>query len=467
MAARRPGIRGPGIVLLLLAAVIVMCAGPAAAAADPMITPADRASVAAVPGVVRVAQPEPIETGLARAEVRGPRGAVSRAASVGVDDPQAILIAVPRDGPGTYRVAWAGMTVDGHPFAGTSVFAVRTASPVAAQAQVPGSDGAGPLAVIARLLVLIGVLGMAGLALTREWVLSRAWVTGGLAPPGATGGEALRDRAAAHASPYVIGWWRALWVLLAAWVAGLALALPVQAAAVGGQWSALLGDTRWGAAWIGLLVLAAAGALVAAVVRGRDPGLAPSGALLYIIALPGLLGAVLLSWSGHAARGTDATLGTALDIAHGWATAAWLGGLVMLLVLAMPLLAALGSVDRVRLGAAIVVRFSTVAVIAVVVLVITGTYRALAELPSLSALWSTDYGLALLVKLAVFAVMLVLAAGNRFVIHPRLERSALGLAPADASDGVRALAASVRVEVLLGVAVLAAVAVMVVLMPPT
>ena len=188
---------------------------------------------------------------------------------------------------------------------------------------------------------------------------------------------------------------------------------------------------------------------------------------MYALAVPGLAGAVLLSWSGHAATGTDATLGTLIDIAHGWATAAWLGGLVMLMVLALPLLARLAEPDRVRLGAGVVVRFSSIAVAAVVVLVITGVYRALAELPSLSALWTTDYGLALLAKLAVFGVMLVLAAWNRLVLHPRLERVALGLEPAGASDGLPALVASVRAEVLLGAAVLAAVAVMVALMPPT
>jgi putative copper export protein len=175
---------------------------------------------------------------------------------------------------------------------------------------------------------------------------------------------------------------------------------------------------------------------------------------------------VLLSWSGHAASGSDATLGVAIDVVHGWATAAWLGGLVMLLVLCVPLLAAMPPRDRVCLGAAAVVRFSSLAVAAVVLLVITGVYRALAELPSLDALWSTDYGLVLLAKLVVFAVMLVIAAWNRAVLHPRLEREALGLG-ASAGAGTAALRRSVRAEVALGAVVMALVAVMVGLMPPT
>jgi len=454
-------------VLVALCALVVLAAWPAAAHSALVVAPANGAVLAAPPASVRIAQAAPVEPDLVRAQVRGPRGAQAREAAVRSDDPQAIVIAVPRDGPGTYRVAWSGMTTDGHAFAGTSTFAVRAADPVAAPVVPAGADGAGPLAVIARLLVLIGVLGTAGMALAREWVIARAWSAGGIAPPGAEGADRLRAHAEAASGGPVGRWWRAWWALLAAWAVGLAIALPVQAVAVYGAWADLLGGTRWGTAWIGLLALAVIAAVAALAVRGGRPSPGPSGARMYVLALPGLLGAVLLSWSGHAASGTDAALGTAIDIAHGWATAAWLGGLVMLMVLALPLLRALGHDDRVRLGAGVVVRFSALAVVAVVILVITGVYRALAELPSLSALWSTAYGLALLAKLVVFGAMLVLAAWNRLVLHPRLERVALGLEPASTSDGLPALAASVRAEALLGAVVLLAVAVMVGLMPPT
>ena len=455
------------IMLVMLAALALGTAGAATAMAATVVTPPDGTTVPVPPEAVRVALPAPVEADLVRGEVRGPRGAAGGPARAGAGAPQAVVVPVPQDGAGTYRVAWWGMTTDGHPFAGTSAFAVRSSAPAASPVVPDGSDGAGPLAVIARLLVLIGVLGTAGMALTREWVVAHAWAAGGVAPPGAQGADAMRDHSTAASAAPVARWWKALWALQAAWLVGLVIALPVQASAVGWAWGTLLGGTRWGAAWMGLLGLAVIGAVAAAVLRRGDPALAPSAPRMYALALPGLLGAVLLSWSGHASSGTDATLGTAFDIAHGWATAAWLGGLFMLMVLALPLLDALAPADRVRLGAGIVVRFSAVAVAAVVVLVVTGVYRALAELPSLSALWTTDYGLALLAKLIVFGVMLVLAAWNRLVLHPRLERVALGLEPAGASDGLPALVASVRAEVLLGAAVLAAVAVMVALMPPT
>jgi putative copper export protein len=241
----------------------------------------------------------------------------------------------------------------------------------------------------------------------------------------------------------------------------------VQAWSVGGQWRALVSESRWGMAWLGLAVLALVAVCAGLVARRADPSLAPAPWRMGALAVPGAAGAVLLSWSGHAASGTDATLGVAIDVVHGWATALWLGGLVMLLVLAVPLLARLVPADAVRMVAAVVVRFSSLAVASVVVLVITGVYRALAELPSLDALWTTDYGLVLLAKLVVFAVMLVLAGWNRIVLHPRLERRALGLVDGGDDAGTAALRASVRAEVALGAVVMALVAVMVGLMPPT
>lgn len=454
-------------VLAWLALIVGLVSWPAAAAPGGLqVTPPAGAVLAAPPTAVRLVQAAPVEPGLVRARVSGPGGATSVRAGVPADDPQAVVVPVPPDGAGTYRVAWWAMTTDGHPVAGTVAFVVRTAAPAGARVQPEGRDDAGVLAVFARFLVLVGVLGTAGMALVREWVMGGAWRAGGIAPPGADASDDVRSAALSASAGPVRAWWRTWWALVGAWAVGLAVALPVQGVAVGGQWGALLGDSRWGTAWVALTVLVIVAALAGVAARRADVPLAPSGVRMYALAVPGLVGAMFLSWSGHAASGTDATLGVAFDVVHGWATAAWLGGLVMLLVLGMPLLRAMPEPERVRFGAAMVVRFSAVAVVAVVILVVTGVYRALAELPSLDALWTTDYGLALLAKLIVFAVMLVLAAWNRLVLHPRLERAALDLGTPGTGDGIAALRASVRAEVALGAAVMLAVAVLVVLMPP-
>ena len=446
--------------------VVAILAAATAAVAGPVITPADGARLDGPPPAVRVVLPAPLEPALARAEVAGPAGVAPATVRVAPEDPQAMLIAVPADGDGGYRVAWWGQTIDGHPVAGATAFTAGQGGPAAAPIGPAGDDGTGPLAIAARFLVLVGVLGTAGLALCRWLVLSPPWRAGGIAPPGEGDPDAVRTAAAAAAPAAIARWWRAWWLLLAAWMVGLAVALPVQSAAVGGQWGPLLGDSRWGTAWIALVALGVAAAVAGVAARPGDEVPAAPVPRALALGLPGIAGAAVLSWSGHAASGPDAGLGIALDAVHGWATAIWLGGLVMLLALVAPLLAALGPVDRVRMGAGIVVRFSAVAITAVVLLVVTGVYRALAEVPALSDLWTTAYGVALLAKLAVFALMLALAAWNRMVLHPRLERAALGSASPGARDGLAALAASIRAEIALGAVVMALVAVLVGLMPP-
>jgi len=446
--------------------VVAILAAATAAFAAPVITPADGARLDGPPPAVRVVLPAPLEPVLARAEVAGPAGVAPATVRVAPEDPQAMLIAVPADGDGGYRVAWWGQTIDGHPVAGTTAFTAGQGGPAAAPIGPSGRDGTAPLAIAARFLVLLGVLGTAGLALGRWLVLSPPWRAGGIAPPGEGDPDAVRTASAAAAPAAIARWWRAWWFLLAAWMVGLAVALPVQSAAVGGQWGALLGDSRWGTAWIALVALGLAVAVAGVAARRGDVVPAAPVSRALALGLPGIAGAAVLSWSGHAASGPDAGLGIALDAVHGWATAIWLGGLVMLLTLVAPLLSALGPVDRVRMGAGIVVRFSAVAITAVVLIVVTGVYRALAEVPSLSDLWATAYGVTLLAKLAVFALMLALAAWNRMVLHPRLERAALGSTSPGARNGLAALAASIRAEIALGAVVMALVAVLVGLMPP-
>jgi putative copper export protein len=174
---------------------------------------------------------------------------------------------------------------------------------------------------------------------------------------------------------------------------------------------------------------------------------------------------VAISWSGHAASGTDAGLGTAIDAIHLVASGVWLGGLAALLAIVPYARRGLDEPSALRLSAAIVVRFSAVAIACVGVLVVTGVYRALAELRSFSDLLDTGYGQTLLVKLAIFAVLLIGGVYNRLVLHPRLERAALGLR-ADDSGSADRLRVSVTAELTVAAAVIIAVAVLVSLPPP-
>ena len=234
-----------------------------------------------------------------------------------------------------------------------------------------------------------------------------------------------------------------------------------------GELGTLLADTRIGTAiLVQAAALVAAGAAAAALARSgasRAPGAgAVWGAAL---ASAPAVGLVAISWSGHAGSGNDPSLGIAIDAVHTLGSAAWLGGLAALIALVPSAAARMRDPERMRLAAGIVVRFSALAVAAVALVTLSGVYRALVELGSLDDLLDTAYGRALAVKLGLFALLLVGGAVNRFVMHPRLERAALGLADDD-RGALGTLRVSVAAELLLAAALMVSVAVLVSLPPP-
>lgn len=370
------------------------------------------------------------------------------------------IVAPAQQGPvGPLLVEWRALRRDGGVAGGRFGVGVGAPAPAPAGGGVVRGEAA-PLPVIARLLALGGPLAALGLLVLAGGVVRPALRAGGVPVPGEGAARADGFRAAAERAlaGRAAAWARTWWGALAAWALGVALlpAATLWALRAGpGDLGDLLTGTRLGTA-----VLVQAAAVVVAVVasaflRGR-----PAWAL----AVPPVVALAAISASGHAAGGGDRTANVAIDLLHEVATAAWLGGLVGLAVLAVPAAWALGPADRVRLAAAVVVRFSALALTAVAILVVTGTYRALAEL-SAAELVGTGYGRALLVKLGVFAIMLVAGGYNRIVVHPRLERAALGLDPDD-RGATAALRVSLRAELALALAVMVSVAVLVSLTPP-
>lgn len=313
-----------------------------------------------------------------------------------------------------------------------------------------------------RTAVITGAASGIGLAVATALVAEGVNVVLADLDEEAAGAAALRAAAGT--------WWRGWWALTGAWAGGLvllAVAVPAALDEGAGAFGTLDSETRWGAAWVVQAAALAVAAVAARVLhRGRgarDP--APGAGWALALGLPPAAALVAVSWAGHASSGTDRSLGIAIDAAHNAATGAWLGGLLALATLLAPAARRLAGPARVRLMAGAVVRFSSLAVGSVAVLVVTGVYRALAELRTLDDLVDTGYGRALTVKLGVFAVMLGVGGWNRLVLHPRLERAALGLEPGDrgAADALRR---SVRAELVLAAGVMVAVGILVSLPPP-
>lgn len=185
--------------------------------------------------------------------------------------------------------------------------------------------------------------------------------------------------------------------------------------------------------------------------------------------LAGISAAVTASftWSGHGAAGDDTSgmLHQAADVLHLLAAAVWIGALVDLCGQVRHSLRATQAAPARALLAALS-RFSSLGPGIVATLVLTGVINSwvLIGPRHWTALFTTPYGLALLVKLGLFSGMLGLAAINRLRLTPRLHAALEEQTGTDAA--LKSLRRSLVAETSLGLLVLAAVAWLGTLVPP-
>src|SRR5262249_6982121 len=107
----------------------------------------------------------------------------------------------------------------------------------------------------------------------------------------------------------------------------------------------------------------------------------------------------------------------------------------------------------------VVPRFSNVAFVSVLLLIASGTWASILHLPTISSLWQTSYGQALLVKIGLLLVAMSLGAVNMLRTKPLLTREDARRAPL--------LRRLVSVEVLLVAGAIFAAAVLSSLAPPS
>lgn len=306
-----------------------------------------------------------------------------------------VRVSVPKLDNGLYAVAWRAVSADSHPVQGAFTFGVgaagtgKAASALAAQASATakGDRVVGVTFAIVRFLVYVGL----ALLLGAVWFAASLWPAG-------------RSRRRVHQLL-----WGAWGLTTLATIAGFLLQGPYTSgggladAFTTDQISAVW-DTRFGKVWalrLGLLVIAAL--LVGMMERTRD---ALPDWWFDVAGVVGVALAATPGLAGHASTGRWVVLAIPADALHVLAMAVWMGGLAMLVL-------ARADGDFAR----IVTRFSSLAFAAVAVIVVTGSFQAVRQVPSLSDLWDTDYGRLLVAKLCVFAVVLGLAAWSRRLVH--------------------------------------------------
>ena len=180
--------------------------------------------------------------------------------------------------------------------------------------------------------------------------------------------------------------------------------------------SALAGPEDWAETLKALLFETSLGVLWG--VRLLGAVLLVGAALLKSKALIAALGAVLLGcegWSGHAASWGPA--GSVTMAVHVIGAGAWIGGLVPL----SRFVRAAKPYDNGTVEAqAVLLRFSHLGVVAVCAITATGGANTSRMLGTALPDPMSTYGRVLLAKIALFGLMLVLAALNRYWLTPRL-----------------------------------------------
>jgi copper transport protein len=342
----------------------------------------------------------------------------------------AVLAALPKLPRGAYTVRWHVISGDGHVISGVFTFGVRVAAPSPTEAY--GASGPTTAENVVRWTYFLA------LALLLGGIGCRLLVVRAPLPP------------AAEKRFYVltgIGAVATLEVGIAAFVlrAEDALQLPF-GKLLYGDLQPIAKGTRFGTAFIamtlGFAVVTAF--LFLAWLTDRTP-------LLWPALILGLGFASGLSLSGHSAADAGSSWKSELaDWVHLSAAMLWIGGLVQLAVVVLPLAP--------ELRRAAFVRFSTFATVLVALVLAAGTYLSILRLPRLHDLWATHYGHVLLIKLGLVALALAWGGFHRLVAVPAVARGGEGI--------FARLPRSVLGESLAGMAVLLVAAVLVDSKPP-
>jgi copper transport protein len=304
---------------------------------------------------------------------------------------------------GTHLISWRVVSDDGHPVGGTLTFHVGAPS-AAPPTPAELAAGAARLAAALRAVLTVALVVAVGAAVFAA-IVARAEM-----PPVQ---RAIARGAAAATLP--VG-------ALLIGVQGLdMLALP---------FSALLSGAPWRAGLAAPIAVTVALSLLAAGLAGIGaprPGLA--------FAAWGLA-ALSFAASGHAATAPPRAVALPAVMLHAAALIFWMGSLV-------PLLFALRGPEPHR----VLQRFSSIAVPAVAVLILSGATLTWLQAGHPAALPGSSYGLVLALKLALVGLLLALAARNRLVLTPALAAGRPQAAPR--------LRRAIGAEIVLGLAILA------------
>jgi copper transport protein len=384
------------LVTALVAAAAL--AAPAAAWAHAALlktVPAASAEVDTPPRVVKLVYDEAVEPRFAVVSVTDAAGHQQLDGTVrrSPTDPYELDVPLRRSAEGWYLVFWRVISADGHPVRGAFTYRIGPNPGPPPQFVVPSlSETAVTPGLIAfRWLTFLSLMGAIGLFVLRT-LIARP-LTRGLRA--VTVSFAVAIAVALVATPIYVLLATAQFALRSFWSLGALVPL--------------LDVSAFGRGYLRLELLLALFAAAGAIAIWLDRPERGQRSVVALLSLWGTLlaaGAVLLvpGAAGHAAQTPPRWASLLLDWSHLASGSVWLGGLIGLLVLAL-------RVPSATLLLA-VRRFSTVALLAVFVLLGSGIGAAVVHLPTLATLWQTGYGKTIIVKASLLAAAMLVASVN-------------------------------------------------------
>jgi copper transport protein len=440
MPARFRFISGVAVLLVLAALLAGIRVAPVSAHSVLVRSdPAANAKLPQAPKAISMYFSEPLEPKFSSAKVVDTNGAGHDEGDSRVDAGNSthMTLDVKPLQPGFYSVLWTTVSkVDGHKLEGSYPFIVLNPDgslPAGAPARTQsatnttGTGSTGPADVFAYWLSIWGAVAIFGAGLFALVV--------GLPAAEALGADVEQGRfEIAELERLVLSF--ALLSFFAGSLAQLALQLHLVGgtAALGQFLTTTFGEFLLARLILGLLI---AGCLFA-LSRLSDAGSrTPLFGLLTLCGL-GILACFSLTSHGDAV-GDGSFWAVIGDLLHVTSVGIWVGGLLSLVAVLYFAARRWPPVQRIRFRALLVSRFSPLAAVSVTIILLTGVFNAVIEVPTLASLTQTAYGRALLIKLAIVLLLLLAAAVNAFVLRPRFEEAA-------EEDGAAALAAAERIE---------------------
>ncbi|HMD88631.1 MAG TPA: CopD family protein [Anaerolineaceae bacterium] len=181
--------------------------------------------------------------------------------------------------------------------------------------------------------------------------------------------------------------------------------------------------------------------VVLVVLSGTQYGVLVLARLAALFGLAGLLLPAINRWRIYAALPLLALIGLTLslgshadaqsnfwmvsaDLLHLTAASVWVGGLGLFLASQIWAQRRLEPGNRSRLAAGLLVRFSSLAVLSLAILVITGLFESLTDVGSFNGLLHSAYGQVLMGKLGIALAMVCLGGYNHFVVRLKIQQIA-------------------------------------------